>query len=558
MSNAGNHHRQVRIKRQFYLDSVALMRLSRELTEQTGVHEAALMMGTPANLEIMANAGLLVMPSDSNQIGNEAVGSDEFRSDAGSDPSPGDLVICVNADSEVNALGALELAEQRLSQPQQVGGGELWRPRSISRAIAEHPDANLVVISVSGAFAVSEARKAIRRGLNVMIFSDNVPVRDELAIKREAEEQGVLVMGPDCGTCVINGVPLAFANQLPRGDIGIIGASGTGIQEVGCLLSHSGHGISHAIGVGGRDLSDEVGALSTLMALDALDADDGTKHIVMIGKPPGPAIVDKVMSRVANSSKRFTICFLGAQKPELPINAQWAPTLQHAAAYASGVITSDDHDASRMDWSVISELKLIEQSNQQSRELKEASELKSLKNIDQSINAIPSEAHLVRGLFSGGTLCAEAQLICREAGLTVASNAAIANVSSELAGDKHTLLDLGADEYTQGKPHPMIDPSIRDQMLEDALNDSRCAVVLLDVVIGYGAHPDPAGHLVQSLPENLLANGISIVASVTGTDEDPQVRSRQIDKLQRAGVTVATSNAQATLLAIEKVKALAS
>ncbi len=494
--------RETRIRRQFYLDSVALMRMSRTLASEEGVFEAAMMMGTPANLEILSNAGLLDLATD-----------DQAESDIG----PGDLVITVRAESQSNALQALEQAEHLLSQPLQTSKGKAWHPRSIRSAALEHPDANLVLISVPGAFAVSEARKAIRRGLHAMIFSDNVSLEDEAALKQEARDLGVLVMGPDCGTCVINGVPLAFANQLPRGDIGIVGASGTGIQEVSCLLAEMGHGISHAIGVGGRDMSSTVKGISTLMAIDALEADEATRHIVLVCKPPAAEVAALVLQRISESTKPFTMCFIGGQSPQLPANAQWANTLMAAAEKAANAtLTISNHPVRA---------------------------------------AVANDGTLIRGLFCGGTLCAEAQVICLAAGIDVTSNAAIPGVLSDLAPAASTLIDLGSDEYTQGKPHPMIDPTVRDQLLTEALADSRTAVVLIDVVIGYGAHADPAGQLVKSLPVGFGRGAVPIVASVTGTEQDPQVRSRQIAILLEAGIQVADSNAHAARLAIKYLPA---
>jgi len=507
---------KTRFRRQFYLDSVALMRMSRTLASQDNVQEAAMMMGTPANLEILSNAGLLDLTS-----------SDLAEPDIG----PGDLIITVRARSESDALSALDEAEQLLSQPQQAGKSRQWQPRSIRSAVLEKPDANLVLISVPGAFAISEARKAIRRGLHAMIFSDNVPVEDEAALKREARDLGVLVMGPDCGTCVINGVPLAFANQLPRGNIGIVGASGTGIQEVTCLLAGMGKGISHAIGVGGRDMSSAVMGISTLMAIDALDADEATQHIVLICKPPAPEVATAVLKRIAESAKPCTVCFIGGQPPELPANAQWAGTLASAAEQAGGTAIL----AMEAPGGLI------------------AGDAAAAQAHATSVGKV-GKGSLLRGLFCGGTLCAEAQVICRAAGVVVTSNAAIPDVSSELLTEGHTLIDLGSDEYTQGKPHPMIDPAVRDELLADALNDSDTAVVLMDVVIGYGAHADPAGQLIESLPADFSDRGIPVIASVTGTEQDPQVRSRQIAILLSGGVQVAESNARATSMAIEHLQ----
>ena len=509
MNEKSHTHLETRLRQQFYLDSVALMRMSRTLTSRAGVLDAAMMMGTPANLEILNNAALLDL---------SLTGQSEL------DIGPGDLILTVRADSQEIAIAALDEADQLLAQPQQAGKSRAWQPRSIRSAVDEHRDANITLISVPGAFAVSEARKAIRRGLHAMIFSDNVPVEDEVLLKREARDLGVLVMGPDCGTCVINGVPLAFANQLPRGDIGIVGASGTGIQEVSCLLAGMGQGISHAIGVGGRDMGSDVGGISTLMALDALDKDPATRHIIVICKPPAPEVAIAVMGRIAESTKTFTLCFIGGQAMQLPANAHWARTLSAAAEHAGDIATSANDDTNK------------------------------LEKAPGKATSASSQRSLIRGLFCGGTLCAEAQVMCLDAGLTVSSNAAIPEVSPELAQDGHTLIDLGADEYTQGKPHPMIDPTVRDQLLSDALKDTQCAVVLLDVVLGYGAHADPAGQLVRSLPDGFDATGVKLIASVTGTEQDPQVLSRQIAILKSAGIEVSISNAAAASLAIEQVQ----
>lgn len=484
------------VRKAFYLDSVALMRSSRELTQMPGVIEAAMMMGTPANREIMTNAGLM---------GPEAEAAEG-----------GDLIIAIRAEDDGAAQAALAMAGQLLDQPSgSAAGGVEWRPRSIRAAVASEPEANLALISVSGEFAVAEARKAIRRGLHVMIFSDNVPLEDEVALKREAAELGRLVMGPDCGTSIINGVPLAFANKVPRGNIAIVGASGTGIQEVSCLVAAGGAGISQAIGVGGRDLSEDVGGISTLMALDALERDPGTEHIVVISKPPSEAVARDVLQRVGASKKTFTVCFVGAESTALPANARFADTLKAAAVTA----------------------------------------LESAAGATLSVAAgdpplPPAGRSKIVGLFSGGTLCSEAQVVFAGADRKAASNVPIPGMAGLTdAGNADLLIDLGDDEYTRGRPHPMIDPSVRDAALADALGDAATGVLLLDIVIGYGAHEDPAGHLVGQL-ENAKGDRPVIIASVTGTEIDPQVRSSQVAALERAGVVVAPSNADAAALAL--------
>jgi FdrA protein len=345
-----------------------------------------------------------------------------------------------------------------------------------------------------------------------MIFSDNVPLAEEVALKRDGKALGRLVLGPDCGTAIIGGTPLAFANRVPRGDIGLIGASGTGLQEVSCLIAAAGGGISHAIGVGSRDLSREVGALSTLAAIDLFDADAATAHLVLISKPPAAEVVATVLARIGQSRNRCTVCFLGGPAMQLPPNATAAATLSAAAEAALG----------------------------------------------RPLAAGPATAPrpaprrgLILGLYSGGSLAAEAQLVLLAAGRAVASNAAVpgAEALASAAAPADRIIDLGADEFTRGRPHPMIDPGLRNDKLARALADPSLAVILLDLVLGLGAHPDPARE-VASVLAGAPAQHPPVVASVTGTEADPQVRSRQIATLEAAGVLLAPSNAGAAALAV--------
>lgn len=481
------------VRRGFYLDSVALMRFSKTLASLEGVEEAALMMASPSNRQIMADAGLLNVDSD----GAEG----------------GDLIIGIRAESKAVAEAARLEANLLLDTPTVSGNGTEWRPKSIRAAVKKNPHANLALISVTGDFAAAEARKALRRGLHVMMFSDNVSIEDELSLKTEAQERGLLVMGPDCGTAILNGTPLAFANVVPAGDIGLIGASGTGTQEISCLIAQGGGGISQAIGVGGRDLKEEIGGITTLMALDALDQDPKTRHIVIISKPPAPTVADRVVERIRASQKTFTVCFIGAESWDLPANAIFATSLKSAAEHALG-----------------------------GKPL--------FADFKAEIIARQTTAPQVCGLFSGGTLCAEAQTLFLAAGESVISNAPVpgAGLLTDVT-DAHSLIDLGSDEYTQGRPHPMIDPSVRDQALANAMADPKVGIVLVDVVIGYGAFDDPAGHLVDSLGTSLNGDTL-VIASVTGTDGDPQGRASQIAKLQSKGIMVAPSNADAAALAL--------
>jgi FdrA protein len=481
------------VRKGFYLDSVALMRISRAVAAMPGVEEAGLMIGTPANKEILGEAGLLA--------------------DSGKSAAPGDLVIGLRATDPAAADAAMAEARRLLDEPRRAaiaGGG--WQPRTLRGAMQQLPDANLALISVPGDFAAAEARKALRRGLDVMIFSDNVPLQQEIALKREARDLGRMVMGPDCGTAIIAGTPLGFANVLPRGDIGIVGASGTGIQEVSCLIANGGRGISHALGTGGRDLSADVGGIATLMAIDLLDRDPATRHVVLISKPPAAQVAKLVLDRVARSGNPFTVCFIGDTAPgSLRANAKLAGTLTEVAESVLG------------------------------------------RKLDAYRGPAPKRGGgpLVRGLFCGGSLCAEAQAILHRSGQRVASNAPIPGVGAlGNLSDAHALIDLGDDQFTRGRPHPMIEPATRAASLAQALADKAVGVVLLDVILGWGVHPDPAGQLVLALGAR-PADGPAIIASVTGTESDPQVRSAQVRKLAEAGVIVAPSNAAAATLACQ-------
>ena len=448
------------VRRGFYADSVTLMRISREL-QKDGV-EASLMIGTPSNKALLKESGLL--------------------SKEGAGAGPDDLIIAVKGR---NADAALELAEKLLSSGSEAS----------SFLPAEIEDANLALISVPGEFAAEEARRALERGLNVMVFSDNVPIEEEVALKSLALKKGLLMMGPDCGTALIAGTPIAFANAVPRGDIGIVSASGTGLQEVSCLLARDGRGVSHGIGVGGRDLSQAVGGRMTLAAMDALEKDAATKRIIVISKPPALSVTKKIKERAKRCRKPVTLCLLGAE-------SEAVRTLEAAAGIKP----------------------------------KRQSRVKAKGNI--------------RGLFCGGTLCAEAQFEFLRRDARVASNVPIPGASKLTAAKgTHTFVDLGDDDYTRGRPHPMIEPAVRDEPLAAALADPATGVVLLDVVLGWGGHMDPAGHLAATL-KGRAQYGPAVIASVTGTEADPQVRSAQVAKLVAVGVSIAPSNAAAAQMAV--------
>ncbi len=509
------------VKRSEYHDSVTLMLAARELSHMPGVADAAVVMGTEANKGLLKNAGLLTLEGES--------------------ASPNDLLIAVSGPEEI--LGqALAEAEKILRKKQADTSPTEFRPKTLRSAVKANPAANVVVISVAGRYAAAEAWEALRHDLHVLLFSDNVSLEDEIALKRYAVEHGLLLMGPGAGTAILNGVALGFANVIPRGPVGIVSAAGTGLQEVSTLLAKRGVGISQGIGTGGRDLKEEVGGLMMLAGLKALQDDPDTRVIVLVSKPPAASVAYDVLAQAELSEKPTIICFLGAAPSPRPKPAEeeggqagvrFACTLEEAALLAARAAAPAG----------------------QALPVTEGAELAA----SRSFHLQPAQRYL-RGLFSGGTLCYEAQVIWRELlSEPVFSNAPLHagnRLPDSLHSQGHTAVDLGEEEFTVGRPHPMIDNDLRiRRLLQEAL-DPEVAVIVLDVVLGYGAHPDPASELAPAVRKACdLAGGagrqLHFVASVTGTDGDPQGLSRQVSQLEQAGVTVCESNAASARLAAE-------
>ncbi len=509
-----------RIKTSEYHDSVTLMLVANALSALPGVADAAVVMGTPANREIIAAAGLLTAEAAAAQ--------------------PDDLVIAVKAADETSGHAALAKADELLAARAAKTTATAERPKSLAAAVAAAPDANLAVISVAGRYAGQEARTALARGLHVLLFSDNVPLAEEIALKQFAVERGLLCMGPDAGTAIINGVALGFANAVPAGRVGLVSASGTGLQGVTCGLARAEVGVSQAIGAGGRDLSEAVGGRMMLAGLAALQADPGTDVIVLISKPPVPSVAERVLAQVKASPKPTVVCFLGADP--LPIEAACGfhvMNLTQAAAAATAIARGEKPEDA---------LARLEQ---------ESLALGPFAAAEQKKLAAGQTA--LRGLFAGGTFCYEAQLILKNLPEPVYSNApldktrALARVGTG-SPHLHLCLDLGEDEFTQGRLHPMMDPALRNRRIIQEAHDPATAVILLDIVLGYGAHGDPAGAAVEAIREaqqiaQTAGRHIIFIASVCGTEADPQPLSRQEATLRAAGVLVLPDNAAAARLA---------
>ncbi|MDR5769244.1 MULTISPECIES: acyl-CoA synthetase FdrA [unclassified Caballeronia] len=501
---------KIEIFKNLYQDSVSLMQISAHIGKLPGVEQASVVMGTPANLVQLADAGL----------------GDDVKA------SPNDLVIAVRGD-EAACEEALGLARERLSARASTSDtqtSEALKATSLAMVCDDEPASNLALISVPGDYAAAEAIKALQLGMNVMLFSDNVSMAHEKAIKTFAREKRLIVMGPDCGTAIVNGMLLGFANVVRRGGIGVVGASGTGLQEVTCRIDQLGAGISQALGTGGHDLHEDIGGISMQFGLDALAEDPDTRVVVLISKPPARAVAERILESARKAGKPVVVNFLGASEDEMRAPGLTpAHTLADAAQFAVALLNGAPLPASVARVEANDEATLVKRSE-----------------------TLGAGRKFIRGVFAGGTFCYESQLLCKAEGFMASSNTPVkgnAKLADIWKSEGHTIVDMGDDDFTRGRPHPMIDPTLRDERVRAEMLDPATAVVLFDLVLGYGAADEPAQGLIALLAQLPRENAPLLIAHVCGTESDPQVRSRQIDALREAGVLVAGCNAEAALWA---------
>jgi FdrA protein len=513
----------VRVHPGAYLDSLLLMSATVTMEECTGVEWAGAAMATPRGLEELAGGGFT---------------GEELRA-AGAN----DLVLAVRASDEA-ALDAALAAGWRAAFAERDQGRDLTAaraPESIREAVRANPDVNVAIVSVPGEYAALEAHHALTAGLHVLLFSDGVPLEEEIELKERATALGRLVMGPGAGTAVLGGTGLGFSNvfvtargphagsfgvgpigigSVGIGSVGVVAAAGTGAQEVSTLLDRWGVAVSQVVGVGGRDLSEQVNGAMAQLAVRALDDDPGTSAVLVVSKPPSPTAAANVMDRCRNTPG--VAVFLGLTDLACARNVQLVRTLEQGALAAARLVGLP--------------------APRPSAGLRET--------VAAAATRLDPSRTTIHGLFSGGTLCYEAQLILEELLGPVYSNEPLREQHGLPAPDKaHVLLDLGAEEYTRGVPHPMIDPSGRLALLREQANDPDVAVVLLDVVLGHGSHADPAGQLAPVCAELMRDGGPQVVAYVLGTEGDPQVYSRQRHTLEEAGCLVPETNARAAYAA---------
>lgn len=491
------------VKKNNYQDSINLMLLTNEVNALEGVSKSSVMMGTDANKDIFQNSGLL---------------TDEAAS-----ASPSDMVIVLDVEDEGVVEQALSTIDTFLSDLSvKRGKSGITTATSFEQSLELLPEANLALFSIPGEYAADEMMKALEAGLSVFSFTDNVTLEDEVRLKDFAHERGLLMMGPDCGTGIVSGIPLAFTNVVKPGNIGIVGASGTGIQEVTTIIDRLGGGVVHAIGTGGRDLGEAVGATTVKDALIALDHYEPTDVIVLISKPPAPSVRDEVVNLLHNLSKPVVAVFIGEKPDHHEQGVYLAHTLEETARIA------------------------LDLSN--NRSIKP----NYVEKLDNLVNEVLPSSATVKGLYSGGTLGSEAAMLMSEAlhlGKLIHSDGYV------LRTQGYEVIDYGDDMYTQGRPHPMIDPATRVEAIKQVGAQADTGVILLDVVLGYGSHPDMAGALAPAISE-VLSNAkkagrrLYVVATVCGTRQDPQNFDLAVQTLKQVGALVEDSNAKAVRLAL--------
>lgn len=507
---------QVVIKPNTYFDSVSLMSLSTKANQIEGVDQAIIAMGTEMNKEVMRNVGLFTPEIEAAKTS--------------------DLIIVVKVTNAEEIENAFAQVEELLTKKNTSKSKSDVTYSTITSAVSGHPEANLAVIAVNGAYAPREARKALENDLHVMMFSDNVSVEDEIELKQLAHEKGLLMMGPDCGTAIIGNVALCFANAVRKGNIGIVGASGTGSQEVSVRIHEFGGGITQLIGTGGRDLSEAVGGIMMLDGIKALEEDEATKVIVLVSKPPAPSVEEKVLAQIKQCTKPVVVWFVGGDEKKVTEAGGHFASMSKEAALKAVLLAGAD----------------------ESKINKKALNLPLIEEVRAKLKP---EQKYIRGLFSGGTLCDEAMHAAMEKFDNVYSNIQRDpnyQLKDVKVSQDHTFIDFGDDQFTQGKPHPMIDPSTRLERFVQEAKDPSVGVIVMDFVLGYGAHEDPVGAMLPAIIEakqNAEQEGrhLEIIGYILGTELDPQDIDDQINKLLAAGATHASSSQNAGLLAREFV-----
>lgn len=493
------------VKKGSYHDSVVLMLLTNHISAMQGVNKVSIMMATPANKDIFKQSGL---------------DTEELLA-----ASANDMVVVADIENKT-IMDTIETEIDAYFKKQNTQTQQTESVKSWDKALEKMPNADMAVISIAGAYAALEANRALDEGMNVFMFSDNVTIEDEKQLKQRAHDKGLVVMGPDCGTGIIQSVPIAFTNKVNSGKIGIIGASGTGIQELTTIIDRLGEGVKNAIGTGGRDLSSEIGGITMMDTINAMEQDDSIKVMIVISKPPAKAVREMISNRLSAFKKPVVTLFLG-EKPEYHEEGFYhAYTLDEAARLAVNLVRDEDINS-------------------------------CVVSADTPENAFDkSENKTIKAYYSGGTLAGEAAMLIKDA-LNLDTPPEKAE-GFMLKHGGHIVVDLGDDVYTQGKPHPMIDPAKRIECMQEATDDSSTGVILFDIMLGYGSHEDMAGALLPTINElkqkaENEGRKLFFIATVCGTRHDYQGYDDAVNKLKNAGVIVCETNKLASQMAIRAI-----
>lgn len=500
--------KSIKVHKNRYVDSVTLMSIGDKVMSLSGISNAEVQMGTPANTEVLEELGYVLS----------------------SDIKPDDLVFAVTGQTQEKIEEAFKFAESLLS-----GGGTMAGQRKyhdIGDIDLSADPYDIAQISLPGEYVLHEAKKALLIGMDLFIFSDNVPLEQELELKELGREMGRLVMGPDCGVGFINGVCLGAGSIMREGSIGIIAASGSGAQEVGSIIEKYGHGISNIIGTGGRDLYPEINGIEMLQAMKLMAEDNNTKVIVLVSKLAGLGVMNKILTEADKIQKAVVAIFLGSEKSLFEgHNVIPAFSLHEAAEKACKLISED-----------VVDLHLSK---------------KDLQETAQSeYSRYDSNQKYFRGLFCGGTFTEEALIYLNENLSGVNLNSNLKTRFADKLRDRHislghTILDLGAEDFTSEAPHPVFDPKLRAKRLEKEIGDPETAAILLDFITGPGVAQDPFSLVIETIKKDMSNTGkhITYIANICGTEQDPQNIRENIRKLKECGVIVTQSNYESIRLA---------
>lgn len=511
------------IKPNFYRDSLQLMKISDKVRRiSSGISEASVIMATPTNKGILIRLG--------------------FQPSVIQEAKESDIIIAVRAQNQDSLNLAIQKANEMLESPEKISAGKEDQSKlpDLESGLNMMPDANLVLLSIPGEHVKDISLKLIERGIHQQIFSDHVPIEDELEIKEQAMKNGVLILGPGAGTSIINGKGIGFSNVVKEGPIGVVAAAGTGLQEVITLLDHCGIGVKHGLGVGGSDPKEKIGGLMMLECIRLLEKDPDIEVIGIVSKPPSPSIQQKIIEHISqDAKKKYVLAFIGGQELQHDQNGE---RIIQVGSLTSAVLALAKHVGKEQFMKARAKIRI--------------SQNDLLNTLEKEWIKLRDGQKYIRALYTGGTFTYEAQVILN--GILpgpIYSNAPILNIkemASSLTSEANSIVDLGEEEFTQGRPHPMIDPTIRKLRILEEANDPEVGVLLMDFVLGYGSHPDPVGAALREIKEakEIAARDgryLSVISHVCGATGDPQGYENSIDKLRSAGSVVLPTNAIAAV-----------